>query len=236
MDTKHLYYAAQVAEYRSISKAADVLYLSQPTLSQHISKLETQLGCKLFDRNTIPLKLTYEGEVFIDYALKILELEKSLIHRMQSSKNVINGRITIGIPTCYGATILPKVLPVFKQQFPHVEIQLIEESSTTLETLLEKNLIDLAIMNLPIDNKSLLYETLLIDHVVLAVPNVFLSQENRTQYPLTPESLLESTSLHPYITTPKHNTYIDRRTNHRTHDTLRKVEEKKHFHFLSRCE
>ena len=147
MDTKHLYYAVQVANLRSISKAADILYLSQPTLSGHISKLENQLG------NTIPLKLTYEGELFIDYAIQILELEKNLIHRMQSSKNVAIGRITIGIPTCYGATILPQVLPLFKKQFPHVEVQLIEDSSSTLENLLEKNLIDFAIMNLPIENK-----------------------------------------------------------------------------------
>ena len=202
MDTKQLYYAVQVAEYHSISKAADALYLSQPTLSQHISRLETQLGCKIFDRNAIPLRLTYEGELFMDYALKILELEKELTHHMQSSKKAETGRITIGIPSCYGSYILPQVLPHFKIQFPHIDVQIIEESSDTLETLLEKGLIDLAIVNLPIQNKHLIYETLLIDHVVLAIPNALLKNQSPTFYPLTPQSLLESISLQDYKDTP----------------------------------
>jgi len=195
MDTKHLYYAVQVAEYRSISKAADALYLSQPTLSGHINKLESQLGCKLFDRNTIPLKLTYEGECFMEYALQMLELEKNLIHKMQSSKNAASGRITIGIPPCYSATLLPQVLPAFKAQYPQIELQLVEESSTTIETLLEKEIIDLGILNLPVHNHQLLYETLLIDHVILAIPNAFLSPKLITSYPLTSSHLLESVDL-----------------------------------------
>lgn len=202
MDTKHLYYAVQVAELRSISKAADILYLSQPTLSGHISKLETQIGCKLFDRNTIPLKLTYEGEFFIKYATQILTLEKELMHYIQSCKNVAHGRITLGIPPIYSATLLPSVLPKFKENFPHIELKLIEDSSSALETLLEKGIIDLAIMNLPVHHPDLFYETLLIDRVVLAVPNHLLEKESLTAYPLTPHTLLEPIALHKYKTAP----------------------------------
>ena len=202
MDTKQLYYAVQVAEYRSISKAADALYLSQPTLSQHISKLESQLGCKIFDRNALPLRLTYEGELFMEYALKILHLEKELTHKMQSSTKAKAGRITIGIPSCYGAYILPQVLPIFKSQFPHIDLQIVEESSDSLETLLEKGLLDLGILNLPIHSKHLLYETLLIDHVVLAVPNTLLQAKSPTSYPLTSQSLLESINLQDYKNSP----------------------------------
>lgn len=202
MDTKQLYYAVQVAEYHSISKAADALYLSQPTLSQHISRLETQLGCKIFDRNAIPLRLTYEGELFMDYALQILQLEKELLHKMQCSKKLEAGRITIGIPSCYGAYILPQVLPAFKRQFPQIDLQIIEESSDDLETRLEKGFIDFAIVNLPIHNKQLLYETLLMDHVVLAVPNTLLQNELPTTYPLKASSLLDTVCLQDYRHTP----------------------------------
>lgn len=203
MDTKHLYYALQVAEYHSISKAAEALFLSQPTLSGHINKLETELGCKIFDRNTLPLKLTYEGELFMDYAIKILNLEKELTHQMQSSKKAESGRITLGIPSCYSAYILPQVLPLFKERFPNITIDLVEESSTALEALLEKQLIDLAIVNLPIDNKNLLYETLLIDHVILAIPNKLLGvKETPTHYPLSPQGILDSISLKDYEKSP----------------------------------
>jgi len=81
METRHLYYAICVVEHKSISKAAEALFISQQTLSQHINKLEQLLGCKIFDRNNIPLKLTYEGEVFIDMANKMLALEKELVYK-----------------------------------------------------------------------------------------------------------------------------------------------------------
>lgn len=225
MDTKHLYYAVQVAEYRSISKAADVLYLSQPTLSQHISKLETQLGCKIFDRNALPLRLTYEGEIFMDYALKILSLEKELTHKMQSSIKAESGRLTIGIPSCYGAYILPQVLPLFKEQFPHIDLQLVEDSSASLEILLEKGLIDLGIMNLPVNNKQLLYVTLLMDHVVLAVPNHLLHTNTPTQYPLTSLHLLDSINLQEYKDAP----FLLLKPGHRVAFISRKILEEEHI-------
>lgn len=225
METKQLYYAVQVAQYRSISKAADALYLSQPTLSGHISKLENQLGCKLFDRSTLPLKLTYEGELFMDYALKILDLEKALTYKMQSSKKAESGRITLGIPPCYGANILPQVLPVFKSRFPHIEIQLVEESSAALEDLLEKRLIDFAIVNLPISSKNLLYETLLIDHVLLAIPNEFLQDMPSTCYPLSKHTLLDSIDLKTYRNAP----FLLLKPGHRVEYISRKILEEEHI-------
>lgn len=225
MDTKQLYYAVQVAEYHSISKAADALSLSQPTLSGHISRLESQLGCKIFDRNAIPLKLTYEGELFMNYALQILQLEKELTHKMQSSKKAESGRITLGIPSCYSATILPQVLPEFKRQFPQIDLQIIEESSNELEICLEKGLIDFAILNLPIQNKQLLYETLLMDHVVLAVPNGLLQSDTPTNYPLTSSSLLDTIHLQDYQNTP----FLLLKPGHRVSYIAKKILEEEHL-------
>lgn len=202
MDTKHLYYALEIAELKSISKAAEKLYLAQPTLSGHINKLESHIGCKLFDRTTIPLRLTYEGEIFMDYASKIVETEKKLLHHLQSSSSLDTGRLILGIPPCYSTSLLPKIIPLFKIQFPNIELQLVEESSATLEGLLDKGAIHLAILNLPIDHRHLLYETLLIDHIILAIPNSFLSSEPTTCYPLSSQSLLHSIVLKHYKDSP----------------------------------
>ena len=78
MNTKELQYVIKIAEEQSISNAAKKLFISQSTLSHSLAKLEDGLGTPLFDRSTIPLKLTYAGELFVNTAHKMLNLEKEL--------------------------------------------------------------------------------------------------------------------------------------------------------------
>lgn len=74
MDLKEFEYVLAINEDKSFSKAAKRLFISQPSLSQYINRLENQLGVTLFDRNTIPLTLTYEGELYIEAMQNIVEI------------------------------------------------------------------------------------------------------------------------------------------------------------------
>ena len=174
METRNLYYALCVAENKSISKAAEKLFISQPTLSQHIQKLEKKLGVELFDRTMTPLTLTYAGEHFVEIASKILDFEKQLIQEMEYINDSCKGRLTIGISTIHGTSILPIILPKYKELFPGIELTLVEENACKLQELTEHGKIDITIANLPIQNEHLTHETLTLDEIIIAIPITFL--------------------------------------------------------------
>ncbi|MDQ7094874.1 LysR family transcriptional regulator [Desulfosporosinus sp. PR] len=174
METRNLNYVLCVAENKNISKAAEKLFISQPTLSQHIHKLEEQLGVELFDRTKSPLSLTYAGERFVQIASKILNLEKQLIQEIEDINNSCKGRLIIGISAIHGTSILPSILPKYKELFPGIEISLVEENATKLYKLTELGKVDITITNTPIQNEHLIYETLTLDEIIIAIPDIYL--------------------------------------------------------------
>ncbi|MDP4145342.1 MAG: LysR family transcriptional regulator [Bacillota bacterium] len=174
METRNLYYLICVAEEKSISKAAEKLFITQPTLSQHIHKMEKSLGVQLFDRTTTPLSLTYSGEKFVEFASKVLEAEREFMQEIADINGFCKGRLTIGISAIHGSSLLPTILPKYKERFPGIEIVLMEENSHKLEEMAERGKTDITIANLPIQNENLTYETLTLDEVVLAVPKDLL--------------------------------------------------------------
>jgi DNA-binding transcriptional LysR family regulator len=165
----------KVAEERSFSKAAQKLYIAQPSLSQFIQKLEQQLGIELFDRSSTPLKLTYAGELYVETAKRILDLNDQLSQQMEDAANSKRGRLTIGLSPFRSAYVLPKVLPLFQERFPGIEIALIEGTSTELEELTLKGATDICIMALPIEDKLFSYEPILTEEILIVLPpNHFL--------------------------------------------------------------
>jgi LysR family hydrogen peroxide-inducible transcriptional activator len=133
MELRQLLYAVRIAEEQSFSKAAEKLHLAQPSLSQQIAKLERELGIILFERSTNTLKLTYAGERFFESAVKILDQVEQLKKEMEDVAELKRGTLTVGSLPITGTHILPLVLPIFKKNYPGVEVKLIEEATRTLE-------------------------------------------------------------------------------------------------------
>ncbi|MFA6941867.1 MAG: LysR family transcriptional regulator [Clostridiaceae bacterium] len=182
MDFHQFEYVIAVAEERSFSKAANKLYISQPSLSQYIMRLEQQLNIKLFDRSTNPLTLTYAGEKYIESAKNILNLNDKLREQLGDIAGFNKGRIKIGIPIPTERYILPLVLPKFNKKFPEIEIVIEEHSAIELEKLLAKGDVDFAIMHLPIENKKIVYEPISVEKIFLiAPPDYNISAELETK-------------------------------------------------------
>ena len=129
MDFRELTYITAVADERSVTEAAKKLYISQPSLSYIISKVEEDLGVKLFDRKTSPISLTYAGEKYVQTAREILRMRDGMRREMNDIGQGGKGRINIGIPTERAGYMLPKVIPVFRRDHPGVEIRLQESRS-----------------------------------------------------------------------------------------------------------
>lgn len=170
MEFRQLYYMLKVAEERSFSKAAQKLYITQPSLSQYILNLENQLGVQLFDRTTHPLKLTYAGEVFAERSRNLLNLQKELSDEMKDLAETKRGRLTLGISPIRGTYLLPKVLPPFNMAYPGIDLKLIEGTSAELEDWLLKGVTDLAVMSLPILSDEISYEVIEIEELLIAIP------------------------------------------------------------------
>lgn len=132
MDFRELTYITAVADAHSVTEAARKLYISQPSLSYIIAKVEEDLGVKLFDRKTNPLSLTYAGEKYVQRAREILRMRDDMRREMNDIGHGAKGRINVGIPNERAGYMLPKAIPIFRESYPGVEIRLEESQSAEL--------------------------------------------------------------------------------------------------------
>ena len=137
-------YFLTIVQERSISRAAEKLYISQSSLSQYISKLERALDVKLLDRSKNPLQVTEAGRIYKNY----LESNNFLYHKLQSELTSNRMQtVNVGTGTWRGAILLPEILPDFIQQHPKTHIILSEFPISELSTLVNNSTVDFAIMN-----------------------------------------------------------------------------------------
>lgn len=146
MDFREMVYITTVADLRSVTAAAKKLYISQPSLSYIISKVEQDVGVKLFDRKNYPLTLTYAGEKFVDAARKILLLNDNLRRELVDIGLGEKGKISFGIPTERAGYMLPAVIREFQNQYPLVEVRLVEAKADELIQSLMRDEIDFFVL------------------------------------------------------------------------------------------
>lgn len=173
MDFKELSYILAITEERSFSRAALRLFISQPSLSQYVKRLENSLGFELFKRSIIPLTLTNEGEQYVEYAKRILVLREEMQRGIEDIANSRRGKVVVGMSMARGSAILPLFIPFFKKRHPDIEIALYEKpagESINLEKLLSESKIDLCVLSPPIIRKDIVCETLYNERVLLAAP------------------------------------------------------------------
>jgi DNA-binding transcriptional LysR family regulator len=127
---KELIYITTVAEYGNISKAADTLLVTQPSLSRCIQKVESDLGTELFKRTSDGLILTDAGNYYIESAKQILKIYKELEGKVSHLNELKAGTLTIATASAIGAEILPHVLPVFTSLYPNVKVKIVEGTSS----------------------------------------------------------------------------------------------------------
>ena len=148
MDFRKLTYVLKIAETGNITKAAEELYMTQPALSHFITKLEKEEGVKLFDRTSVPLKLTYAGERYVETIRKVLELNENLKNEISELQEEAAGRLTIGVPPARATDLLPEILPEYMRRFPKVEIRTVEHNSRQLREDVRRQQVDFAVLPL----------------------------------------------------------------------------------------
>ena len=178
-------YVYEVYKERSFTKAAQNLYISQPSLSARIKKNEEIIGEPLFDRSTTPLQLTEVGKVYIEAAEEITQIEQRVENYINDLAGLKTGNLAVGASTLFAAYVVPSLITQFNQKFPDVHIQLIEGNTAELEEMLGSNALDFVIDNYHYD--SILYNKELYceENILLAVPKHFAVNEELGMYQLS---------------------------------------------------
>jgi len=158
MNMKQALYFKTIAQYGTITAAAKQLYISQPSLSQTLRQIEDEAGTPLFDRSTSPFHLTYAGERYLRAVEAMLEIETQLKEEIESIRRDDGGRLRLGISVTRAMQVLPDVIPIFTKAYPNVTIELTEAASASLEGLLQKGQIDLALAALEANEANIAYE------------------------------------------------------------------------------
>ncbi len=180
-----MHYVYEVYKEMSFSKAAKNLFISQPSLSAAVKKAETQIGFPVFDRSTNPIRLTELGEEYIRSVENIMDVEKRFSNYVEDLRGLKSGAIAIGGTNLFVSYVLPPLLSRFTEQYPFIHVNLVEATTAQLEERLFSGFLDLLIDNQSVD--ASIYEKTFFceEHLLLAVPSHFPSNERLKGYALS---------------------------------------------------
>jgi LysR family hydrogen peroxide-inducible transcriptional activator len=170
MNLRDLKYFVALADHLHFGRAAAASFVSQPTLSTQIRKLEEELGVALVERAPRKVMLTPAGRDVAARARRIVADVEQMREAARRSRDPEAGRVTLGIFPTLGPYLLPHVVPRIRARFPQLELLLVEEKSDVLLSRLHEGRLDAVLLALPVADEQLHVEFLFEEPFVLAVP------------------------------------------------------------------
>ncbi len=170
MTLTQLQYTIAVAEEGNFTQAAEKCFVTQPTLSMQVQKLEDELGIKLFNRNTKPITLTTIGEKIIDQAKMILKETNRMEDIVSTEKGFVGGNFRLGIIPTVMPTLLPMFLNTFIKKFPKVNLKIEELNTAAIIEELKNGKLDAGIAATPLDDVKIIEKPLYYEPFVGYIP------------------------------------------------------------------
>ena len=170
---KQLRILKAVATEKNFTKAAEVLYLSQPSLSKQIKILENNLDIILINRESNKISLTENGQVFLQYSERILALCEESCRALIDLKNGDRGSLTIGASQTIGTYLMPRILALFAQNYPQIDLKVQVNSTPIITNNVLKREIDIAVVGGEIPyklKKNLTIKHFVEDEISLIIP------------------------------------------------------------------
>ncbi|MBQ8536566.1 MAG: LysR family transcriptional regulator [Clostridia bacterium] len=185
---REMRYVMEVYRQRSFSKAATKLYVSQPSLSLMVKKVEEKLGGPIFDRSTSPIGLTEMGREYIRCAQQIQEIEMGFEQYLSDAEQCLTGTLSLGGTMLFASYVLPPMISAFSARYPGVTVKLTEGHTDTLERELQAGGLDVVVENYAFDPAVFESRPYQRERVMLAVPTLLAPQATRS-YALTAEEV-----------------------------------------------
>lgn len=181
-----------VAKQLSFTKAAEMLYMTQPAVTFQVKQLEEHFNARLFERSHGRISLTPAGELVMGYADRILSLSAEMDARVGEMTGQVTGPLMIGASTTIAEYLLPKILGQFKERFPQVQARLTVANSETVESKVADHTLDVGLIESPSHNVNLTTHTCCNDELVMICAPAHPLAGN---FSVTPKQLAEQ----PYV-------------------------------------
>ncbi|MEJ9282302.1 LysR family transcriptional regulator [Ureibacillus thermosphaericus] len=192
MDIRQIEYFTEVAKHLSFTKAASTLHVSQPSISKAIQNLEAELGVPLFYRSSKQLELTDAGKAVLANAQHVLAAFKNLRSELTDLMELKKGEIRIGIPPIVGVEFFSKLISLYKEKYPYIEIKLTEVGTKKIRQGVEEGELDIGLIcnlcapNDQLESISILKDPLMLivhrDHPLAALPSVEMSRLEKEDF------------------------------------------------------
>lgn len=192
MNLYYIFY--EVAMTKNISKAASDLYISQPAISKAINRLESNLECKLFTRNSRGVVLTNEGEILFEQIKEAVEAIKEGEEKIKLAGELGVGRLSIGVSTTLCKHVLLPYLEKYVNKYPHVKVSISCQSSMETIQALEQDKIDIGFIGYPVSKNSLTYKPVMEIHDTFVCTKQYLDNFSMREK-LTKEKLIENATF-----------------------------------------
>lgn len=173
LNTKQFRYVLTLAQEGSFSRAADILNITQPSLSQYIKKIEREVGLALFDRTNGDVRITDAGQVYIETAHQILDLKHQMENAFTDIAGNRAGSLIVGVAPYRAAAMMPTIAASFQKIHPGMHLVVREATTAELVEGMEHGEYDLAITLLPVDGRMYNWEKVVEEELVLAVPESY---------------------------------------------------------------
>lgn len=170
MTITQLHYVLAIAEHKNFTKAADKCFVTQPTLSTQIQKLEDELGVLIFDRSKKPIELTDVGRKIVLQAKNIVNESDRIQDIVDQQKGFIGGEFRIGIIPTVMPTLLPMFLKTFIKKYPKVKLKIDELTTEDIIAKINDGHLDAAIVSTPLENESIKERVLFYEPFVGYIP------------------------------------------------------------------
>ncbi len=170
MDFRRLEIFAKVAELGSFSRAAEALFLTQPTVSEHVRSLEDELGVQLLDRLGRGATPTPAGQVLLGYARRMVALAREAQQAVDQLRGRISGELAVGGSTIPGEYVLPRLIGAFKAKYPDISISLLIGDSRQVSAWVDEGRVEVAVVGARPSARALESRELMPDELVVVVP------------------------------------------------------------------
>lgn len=182
-------YVYAVYRERSFTRAAEKLFISQPSLSAAIKNVEKEVGAPLFERLNNGITLTEVGQEYIAAAEKILRIREDFINRINDIYDLSVGKITVGGTNYLSSYVLPKIINTFSSQHPNIEVTLVEANSHSLSDMMKQEEIDIILDSFDRLPEEYTGQPLLREHILLCVPSDRDVNRNLVAHAIHPEDI-----------------------------------------------
>ncbi|MGH4119053.1 selenium metabolism-associated LysR family transcriptional regulator [Clostridium sp.] len=215
MDFKQIEAFTSVAKFKSFSKAASMIFLSQPTISSHIASLEKELNVQLFDRTSKVVYLTPAGESFLEYAINLISTRNNAISNLSNFNTKVSGKLHLSASTTPCNSLVPDLIKKFSALYPDVRFNITEQGSgDIIKNILDLNC-EIGIVGTTIKNEKIKSYKLMEDDLVLVsstdlnIPDEitlkdllkykFIIRDKKSATRSTLDTALESNGINPNL-------------------------------------